>query len=113
MSPKQFIDFSQSIASLSIFSSNYLFWRESGYFDLSAETKPLLHTWSLSVELQLYLIWGIFFNFFILKLKKYEILIISLVISISLIFSIIYSGRSPGFFYFEIMISSKTIAPIT
>lgn len=37
--------------------SNFYFWFESGYFDTSALVKPLLHTWSLSVEEQFYLIW--------------------------------------------------------
>ncbi|WP_312584802.1 acyltransferase family protein [Atlantibacter sp.] len=37
--------------------SNFYFWMKSGYFDTSSETNPLLHTWSLSVEQQFYLIW--------------------------------------------------------
>ncbi len=37
--------------------SNVLFWRESGYFDTAAELKPLLHTWSLAVEEQFYLLY--------------------------------------------------------
>ncbi len=41
----------------STFISNFLFWRESGYFDNSAETKPLLHLWSLAIEEQFYLFW--------------------------------------------------------
>lgn len=39
--------------------SNFYFWRESGYFDTDADLKPLLHTWSLSVEEQFYLVWPI------------------------------------------------------
>lgn len=39
------------------FVSNYLFWNESGYFDNAAETKPLLHLWSLGIEEQFYIIW--------------------------------------------------------
>lgn len=39
------------------FISNYLLWNESGYFDSVAETKPLLHLWSLGVEEQFYIIW--------------------------------------------------------
>src|SRR5690606_32105998 len=39
----------------SLFVSNILFWTESGYFDTSGDLKPLLHTWSLSVEEQFYL----------------------------------------------------------
>lgn len=37
--------------------SNIFFWTESGYFDLGAELKPLLHTWSLGLEEQYYLFW--------------------------------------------------------
>lgn len=37
--------------------SNFMFWQESGYFDVAAITKPLLHTWSLAVEEQFYLLW--------------------------------------------------------
>jgi peptidoglycan/LPS O-acetylase OafA/YrhL len=41
----------------SISLSNMFFWNESGYFDTASSFKPLLHTWSLSVEEQFYLIW--------------------------------------------------------
>lgn len=39
------------------FVSNLVLWNEAGYFDNSAETKPLLHLWSLGVEEQFYIIW--------------------------------------------------------
>ncbi|WP_299962004.1 acyltransferase family protein [uncultured Roseobacter sp.] len=56
MVPAQFIDFSQSLIAVATFSSNILFLRESGYFEGAAELKPLLHTWSLAVEEQFYLL---------------------------------------------------------
>ena len=39
------------------FISNLLLWRESGYFDEAAATKPLLHLWSLGIEEQFYIFW--------------------------------------------------------
>jgi len=45
------------IASSAAFVTNFVLWNESGYFDRAAETKPLLHLWSLGVEEQFYLAW--------------------------------------------------------
>ena len=39
------------------FLQNFILYRESGYFDLDADTKPLLHLWSLAVEEQFYIFW--------------------------------------------------------
>lgn len=67
-----------SIASL--FSvSNIFFWLESGYFDTDAHLKPLLHTWSLSVEEQFYLIWPALLLSFV-KIKKVACQVVCLVL---------------------------------
>jgi peptidoglycan/LPS O-acetylase OafA/YrhL len=57
LSPHDLANFSQSLAAISLFASNVLFWGESGYFDTGAELKPLLHTWSLAVEEQFYVLY--------------------------------------------------------
>ena len=56
MLPAEAAAFGKSLVSVSVFLSNVLFWRTSGYFDLAAEQKPLLHTWSLGVEEQFYIV---------------------------------------------------------
>lgn len=72
--PSDIRDFSQSLVAVSVFVSNILFWRESGYFDTAAELKPLLHTWSLSVEEQFYVLFPLFLILF-WKLGKRWILV--------------------------------------
>ncbi|MEI9940712.1 MAG: acyltransferase family protein [Pseudomonadota bacterium] len=55
----EFQQLGKHIAGGAGFVSNWLFWDESGYFDSSAETKPLLHLWSLGIEEQFYFVWPI------------------------------------------------------
>ena len=54
--PAQFDDLSRSTVATGLSVSNFYFWRNSGYFDASSHLRPLLHTWSLSVEEQYYLL---------------------------------------------------------
>lgn len=56
MEPVEMKDFAQSIVAVSVFLSNVFFWLESGYFAAASELKPLLHTWSLAVEEQFYIL---------------------------------------------------------
>lgn len=75
MLPAQAVDLGKSMIAASAFSTNLLFWQQSGYFTGSAEIKPLLHTWSLSVEEQFY----IFFPLLMMwlgRIKKTLLLII-------------------------------------
>lgn len=56
LNPKDLASFGRSLVAVPAFVSNFSFWLESGYFDQAAELKPLLHTWSLSVEEQYYIL---------------------------------------------------------
>jgi peptidoglycan/LPS O-acetylase OafA/YrhL len=60
MLPADEKSFSRSVLAVVAFVSNILFWREAGYFDQPSLDKPLLHTWSLSVEEQFYLVFPLF-----------------------------------------------------
>ena len=55
LKPEDLISFSNSVISTKLFISNIYFWRQTGYFDSLSNLKPLLHTWSLSIEGQFYL----------------------------------------------------------
>ncbi len=54
--PSERGEFFRSVAAVVTFTSNFFFWLQSGYFDHAAVEKPLLHTWSLAVEEQFYLV---------------------------------------------------------
>jgi peptidoglycan/LPS O-acetylase OafA/YrhL len=58
--PEKFREFGKSVIATTLFSSNINFWMESGYFDAPSQLKPLLHTWSLAVEEQFYIIFPMF-----------------------------------------------------
>jgi peptidoglycan/LPS O-acetylase OafA/YrhL len=55
--PVEYKQLGRHIAGGAGFVSNFLLWKESGYFDSSAELKPLLHLWSLGIEEQFYIVW--------------------------------------------------------
>tara|TARA_B110000503_G_scaffold98713_1_gene147918 strand:+ start:274 stop:2196 length:1923 start_codon:yes stop_codon:yes gene_type:complete len=94
-------NFFQSLVAVSVFASNILFWlKEGGYFDTAAELKPLLHTWSLAVEEQFYVIFPIFFML-LWKLGKRLILValgIFFVSSLALSQWAVYAKPSAAFY---------------
>jgi peptidoglycan/LPS O-acetylase OafA/YrhL len=53
--PANFESLGKSAVAITLFVSNVFFWSETGYFNEPAAHKPLLHTWSLSVEEQFYI----------------------------------------------------------
>jgi len=55
--PDEYLLLGKHLAGGAGFVSNFIFWNEAGYFDKVAETKPLLHLWSLGIEEQFYIVW--------------------------------------------------------
>lgn len=86
------------VASSLGFLSNIIYWIQAGYFDTASHEKWLLHTWSLSVEWQFYILYPIL----IIALHKFIAVktILVLLTIVSLIFSIIISSTdSSAAFY--------------
>ena len=52
--PEDLTSHFRSVAAIGAFASNVFFWRSSGYFEAAAQTRLLLHSWSLAVEEQFY-----------------------------------------------------------
>jgi peptidoglycan/LPS O-acetylase OafA/YrhL len=57
--PDEYAQLGKHIAGGAGFVQNFVLWNESGYFDNAADTKPLLHLWSLGIEEQFYIVWPI------------------------------------------------------
>ena len=69
-SPAHLTELSQSLVAAVLSVSNFFFWSVAGYFDSDSAMKPLLHTWSLSIEEQFYLIWPALLFWLFMRRKR-------------------------------------------
>ncbi|MEM6052552.1 acyltransferase family protein [Erwinia sp. P7711] len=98
--PAQFSDLSDSTLATLLFSSNIFFWKTTGYFAGSAELKPLLHTWSLAVEEQFYIIFPVILLFVVRFFRQRATQVMLLIIAVSLLLSIYAVTRKPTFTFY-------------
>ena len=94
--PQDMKSFSQSLVAVSVFASNILFWRTSGYFDTATELKPLIHTWSLSVEEQYYVLFPLFLLVAWKLGRRWIAVLLFTIAVISLALAQYFSTRSPS-----------------
>lgn len=57
--------------------SNFFYWLDGGYFGVAEQYKPLLHTWSLGVEEQFYLLWPLSIMLLLRYLRRYFWLVLA------------------------------------
>lgn len=93
--PPAMADFSQSLAATASFLSNTYFWKTSGYFDVAAHTRPLLHTWSLAVEEQFYIFIPIVMYLAYRWLRNWITVLFAVSAASSLALSIAVTARAP------------------
>lgn len=79
LSPAEYIELGKLTVASSAFVSNFALWGASGYFDIAAEFKPLLHLWSLGIEEQFYIIWPVLLLLLWKRTARREIAIVVLV----------------------------------
>jgi peptidoglycan/LPS O-acetylase OafA/YrhL len=84
MLPIDMAAFAKSLMAVAVFASNFLFWSESGYFDIAADLKPLLHTWSLAVEEQYYLLYPAFLLLALRLRRRWAVGLLLLIALVSL-----------------------------
>jgi peptidoglycan/LPS O-acetylase OafA/YrhL len=98
--PQDYRRLGESLVATSVFLSNVLFWFQFGYFDAAAVEKPLLHTWSLAIEEQFYLLYPLYLVF-ISGFSRYARIAVTATLALtSLLLDIwvIHSNPSTAFF---------------
>jgi len=94
--PFYFDDYLETAKAAPFFLSNIAFWKGSGYFNLEQKLDPLLHTWSLSIEFQFYVIFAFVFAVFVRFSAKIQILFVLAVICFSTYLYITMIGDHPS-----------------
>ncbi|MGU0871138.1 acyltransferase family protein, partial [Pseudomonas aeruginosa] len=100
MEPRDYEQLGRSVRYQTMFASNILFWKQDGYFDAASEFKPLLHTWSLSVEEQFYILFPLLLAAISGRLLRWRLAILLAVLALSLAASVWAVSQRPGSAFF-------------
>ena len=119
LSPKNFVELEKTSLTTIFYISNIYFLKISGYFDGASTLKPLLHTWSLSVEEQFYFVYPIILFFINKKYPKLLLwfLLTLAVLSLTLSELMIQKDPSAAFYLaqsraFELLLGAIVACPL-
>ena len=93
--PFEFVDYARSLLAALLSVANIFFWRESGYFAAPASAKPLLHTWSLGVEEQFYLLFPPLLAFLFRAVPKHLKTIVWVLAAVSFAACVVMTRLAP------------------
>lgn len=96
----EFQAFGKHVAASSAFLSNFALWKEAGYFDSAAHTKPLLHLWSLAIEEQFYIGWPLLLSV-IVGGRRRLLTIVALIAAASFTYNVYAAGHDPAAAYYS------------
>ena len=101
--PNDLKEFSASLRAVLLFSSNFFFWKDSGYFSPVAELRPLIHTWSLAVEEQYYILFPVLMVLLLERIKPRRVIYILISIALTSLLLAQWSTNGASLFGFFLL----------
>jgi peptidoglycan/LPS O-acetylase OafA/YrhL len=101
--PADFKAQGKSLVAATVFLTNHLFYKETGYFDAARDAKPLLHTWSLSVEEQFYICFPLFMRLAVRLGRSWMPLALGVVAAASFAWSQYLVGVDPAASFYSLL----------
>lgn len=93
MTEEQIAELTPQVWGALTFSINFVLWNQTGYFDLAADAKPLLHYWSLAIEEQYYIVLPLAL---MVVVRRYWFALMSTIIVASLFAMLLASSAYPN-----------------
>ena len=98
--PARLAELGKSSMAQALLVANIYFWRDVGYFSAPAAQKPLLHTWSLAVEEQFYLLFPLVLCILGERRRQYTTALLALIAMLSFAASLYGVYRHPAASFF-------------